>query len=81
MSVYTALQLFEVLVAALILLYGVLTHSPIIVLLGGAYLIGKAVLNILAPEGGTVYRRSMIGYGLAGLYVVVGAILVHFSGP
>jgi hypothetical protein len=80
-SVYTALQLFEVVAAALILLYGVLTHSSIIALLGGGYLLGKAVLNILAPEGGTVYRRSMIGYGLAGLYVVIGAILVHFSGP
>jgi hypothetical protein len=79
-SVYTALQLFEVLVASLILLYGVLTHSSIIALLGGAYLIGKAVLNILAPEGGTVYRRSMIGYGLAGIYLLIGAILIHFSG-
>jgi hypothetical protein len=69
-----------VLVAGLILLYGVMSHSPIISLLGGGYLIGKAVLNILAPEGGTVYRRSMIGYGVASIYVVVGAILVHFSG-
>jgi hypothetical protein len=79
-SVYTALQLFEVLVAGAILLYGVLTRSPIIVLLGGGYLIGKALLNILAPEGGTVYRRSIIAYAAAGLYVVLGAILVHFSG-
>jgi hypothetical protein len=38
------------------------------------------VLNILAPEGGTVYRRSIIAYALAGIYVVGGAILVHFSG-
>jgi hypothetical protein len=79
-SAYTALQLFEVLVAGAILLYGALTRSPIIALLGGGYLIGKAVLNILAPEGGTVYRRSIIAYALAGLYVVGGAILVHFSG-
>ena len=80
MHVYTALQIFEVLAASAILMYGVLSRSPIITLLGGGYLIGKAVLNILAPEGGTVYRRSMIGYGLAGLYLVAGAILVHFSG-
>jgi hypothetical protein len=80
-SVYTALQLFEVLVAGAILLYGVLSHSPVVTLLGGGFLIGKAILNILAPEGGTVYRRSLIGYFLAGLYVVGGAILVHFAGP
>jgi hypothetical protein len=78
--VYTALQLFEVLAASAILLYGVLSRSPIITLLGAGYLIGKAVLNILAPEGGTVYRRSLIAYALAALYVVGGAVLVHFSG-
>ena len=79
MAVYTALQLFEVLVASAILLYGVLSHSPTITLLGAGYLIGKAILNILAPEGGTVYRRSLIGYGLAALYVLGALILVHFS--
>jgi hypothetical protein len=81
MSVYTALQLFEVMVAGAILLYGVLSHSPIVALLGGGFLIGKAVLNILAPEGGTVYRRSLIGYFFAAVYVLGGAILVHFAGP
>jgi len=79
LAVYTALQLFEVLVASAILLYGVLSHSPTITLLGAGYLIGKAILNILAPEGGTVYRRSLIGYGLAALYVLGALILVHFS--
>ena len=79
MAVYTALQLFEVLVACAILLYGVLRDSPTITLLGGGYLIGKAILNILMPEGGTVYRRSLIGYGFAGIYVIGGLILVHFS--
>jgi len=79
LAVYTALQLFEVLVASAILLYGVLQDSPTITLLGGGYLIGKAILNILAPEGGTVYRRSLIGYGFAGLYVIGGLILIHFS--
>jgi hypothetical protein len=80
-SVYTALQLFEVLVAGAILLYGVLSHSPIVALLGGGFLIGKAMLNILAPEGGTVYRRSLIGYFVGALYVLGGAVLVHFAGP
>lgn len=79
MAVYTALQIFEVLVAAAVLLYGVLRNSPTITLLGGGYLIGKALLNILAIEGGSVYRRSVIGYTFAGLYVVGGLILVHFS--
>lgn len=79
MAVYTALQLFEVLVASAILLYGVLRDSSTISLLGGGYLIGKAILNILTPEGGSVYRRSLVGYGFAGLYVLGGLIVVHFS--
>ena len=79
MAVYTALQLFEVLVAAAVLLYGVLYSSPTITLLGGGYLIGKAILNVLTPEGGSVYRRSLVGYGFAGLYVIGGLVLVHFS--
>jgi hypothetical protein len=80
MAVYTAVQLFEVLVASLILLFGVLTKSPTVTLLGGGFLVGKAILNVLAPEGGTVYRRSLIGYGFAAIYVIVAAILVHYSG-
>jgi hypothetical protein len=79
MAVYTAVQLFEVLVASALLLYGVLGDSPAITLLGSGYLIGKAILNILAPEGGSVYRRSLIGYAFAGVYVIGGLILVHFS--
>jgi hypothetical protein len=80
MAVYTALQLFEVLVASLILLFGVLTKSPTVTLLGGGFLVGKAILNVLAPEGGSVYRRSLVGYGFAAIYVIVAAILVHYSG-
>lgn len=79
LAVYTALQLVEVLVASAILLYGVLRDSPTITLLGGGYLIGKAILNILTPEGGSVYRRSLVGYGFAGVYVIGGLVLVHFS--
>ena len=47
-------------------------------MLGGGFLIGKAVLNILAPEGGTVFRRSLIGYTLGGIYVLFGIAAVHF---
>jgi multisubunit Na+/H+ antiporter MnhE subunit len=79
-AVYTALQLFEVLVASLVLLYGVLSNSATVALLGGGFLVGKAILNVLSPEGGSVYRRSLIGYGFAAVYLVVGIILVHFSG-
>jgi len=79
-SAYTALQLFEVLAAGAIVMFGVLTKSPIVTIVGAGYLIGKAVLNILAVEGGSVYRRSLIGYAIAAIFVVAGAILVHYSG-
>jgi hypothetical protein len=79
LAVYTALQILEVLIAAALVLFGVLYISPTITLLGAGYLIGKAILNILAPEGGSVYRRSLIGYGFAGLYVLASLILVHFG--
>ena len=78
MAVYTALQLFEVLAASAILLYGVLSGLRTVALLGGGFLIAKAILNILSPEGGSVYRRSLIGYGFAAIYVLVGIVLVHF---
>lgn len=80
MSTYTLLQLIEVAIASLILLVGVLKGWSPVALLGGGLLIGKAILNILAPEGGTVYRRSLIGYGVAAIFVVGGAILFHFAG-
>jgi hypothetical protein len=80
MAVYTALQLFEVLVASAIVLFGVLARSPSVTLLGAGYLIGKAILNILVPEGGSVYRRSLIGYAFAAVYLAVALILVHFNG-
>jgi hypothetical protein len=80
MAVYTALQLVEVLVASAIVLFGVLARSPSVTLLGAGYLIGKAILNILVPEGGSVYRRSLIGYAFAAVYLAVALILVHFNG-
>ncbi len=79
MAAYTALQLVEVLAASLVLLFGVFYKLPSLSLLAGGFLIGKAVLNILAPEGGSIYRRSMIGYGIAAVYVMGAVILLHFS--
>ena len=71
MSAYTLLQLFEVLLTGAVLMFGVLTGSSALAVLGGGFLIGKAILNILAPEGGSVYRRSLIGYSVAGEETVV----------
>jgi hypothetical protein len=80
LSAYTLLQLVEVLVAAAVLMIGVVTRSSTLAIVGGGFLVGKAVLNILAPEGGTVYRRSLIGYALGAIFVVVGVVAVHFAG-
>jgi hypothetical protein len=77
-AAYTLVQLVEVLVFGAVLLFGVLVRSPSIAILGGGFLIGKAVLNILAPEGGTVYRRSVIGYALGGIYALIGITAAHF---
>jgi hypothetical protein len=77
-AAYTLLQLVEVGVAAAILLFGVLSNSAAFALLGGGLLMGKAILNILAPEGGSVYRRSLIGYGVAALLVLGGIVAYHF---
>jgi len=78
LSAYTLLQLIEVLAFSVVLMFGVLVRSPSIAILGGGFLIGKAVLNTLAPEGGTVYRRSLIGYALGGIYVLIGVAAAHF---
>ncbi len=80
MAVYTLVQLVEVLVFSVVLLFGVVVDSPTIAILGGGFLIGKAVLNILAPEGGSVYRRSLIGYGLGAIYVGVGVAIDRLLG-
>lgn len=78
MSAYTLLQLVEVLVFSILLMVGVLGRSSTIAIVGGGFLLGKAILNILAPEGGTVYRRSAIGYGLGAIYVLIGVTAAHF---
>ena len=79
MAAYTLLQLLEVGVASVVLLVGILERWPPVALLGGGFLIGKAILNILWPEGGTVYRRSLIGYGVAAVFVLGGAVIAHFA--
>jgi hypothetical protein len=78
LSAYTLLQILEVVVFSVVLLYGVLGRHPSIAVLGGGFLIGKSVLNILAPEGGSVFRRSLVGYGLGGLYTLFGIAAIHF---
>jgi hypothetical protein len=80
LSAYTLLQLLEVAIAAGILLVGVLTKSAPVTLLGGGLLLGKAILNVLWPEGGSVYRRSLIGYAVAGVFVLGGIIAYRFAG-
>jgi hypothetical protein len=76
-SLYTVVQLMELALFAAVLGYGILFHRPSLAFLGGGLLVGKATLNILAPEGGTVLRRSLAGYFLGALYVAVGIVLVH----
>jgi hypothetical protein len=77
-SLYTVVQLFEVALFGAVLGYGILAHLPSLAVLGGGLLIGKAVLNILAPEGGTILRRSLAAYVLGGAYVAAGLVLIHF---
>ena len=79
LRIYTAVQLLEVLLFAGIVLYAILAHRPSLAILGAGLLIGKAVLNVLAPEGGTVLRRSVLGYGLGALYVAAGVLLVKLG--
>jgi len=78
-AAYTLLQLLEVAIASGIVLIGVLGHSVAVTLLGVGFLIGKAILNILASEGGSVYRRSLIGYAIAAIFVLGGIVVAHFA--
>jgi hypothetical protein len=80
LSAYTLLQLVEVAIGAAILLVGVLAKSAPVTLLGAGFLMGKAILNILWPEGGSVYRRSLVAYAVAGLFVLGGLVANHFGG-
>ena len=80
MRLYTGVQLLELALFSAVVLYGVLSHRPSIVALGGGLLVGKATLNILAVEGGSVLRRSIIGYALGALYVLVALVAIHLVG-
>ena len=77
MRAYTAVQLFEVAVFAAVVGYGILYLHPSVVALGTGLLIGKGVMNVLAPEGGTVLRRSFIGYGVGAVFVAVTVLLIQ----
>lgn len=81
MAAYTAFQMGEVALFACVLLYGVLTGHSSVAVFGGGLLIGKAVLNILAVEGGSLYRRSLLGYGLGAVFTVVGVLLMRVVHP
>ena len=78
MKVYTFVQLAETALFAVVLLYGLLIHRPSVAALGGGLLVGKATLNILWPEGGTLLRRSVVGYAVGGMYVALAVLAIHF---
>jgi len=78
-SAYTALQLFELLLFSGLFFYGSATNRPSIVVLAGGLLLGKAILNVLAADGGSLYRRSLIGYGVGALFIAVGVVLVKLA--
>jgi hypothetical protein len=80
LRVYTAVQLGEVFLFFAVLVYGLVPtpdRHPSLVILGAGLLLGKAVLNILTPEGGTLFRRSIIGYGLGIALAIAGIVLIH----
>lgn len=72
MLVYTLVQLVEVGLFGAVLAYGLVVGRPSLALLGGGLLLGKAITNILGPEGGTVLRRSLVGYGAAAVFFGLG---------
>lgn len=80
MAAYTLLQLLEVAAASGVVLIGIFGRSVAVTLLGVGFLIGKAILNILAPEGGSVYRRSLIGYSIAAIFALGAILAAHFTG-
>jgi hypothetical protein len=79
MRLYSLVQLGEVILFFAVLVYALLPTPdihPSLAVVAGGLLMGKAVLNILAPEGGTLIRRTLIGYGFAAVFVAVGITLV-----
>ena len=79
MRLYSLVQLGEVVLFFAVLVYALLptpdTH-PSLAAVAGGLLMGKAVLNILAPEGGKLIRRTLIGYGFAAVFVAIGIALI-----
>ena len=79
MRPYSLLQLGELILFFAVLVYALLptpdTHPSLVVVAAGL-LMGMAVINILAVEGGTLVRRTLVGYGFAAIFVVIGIVLV-----
>ena len=83
MRLYTFMQIVELALFGGVLVYSFLAtpdRHPSLALVAGGLLIGKAILNILAPEGGTLLRRSLVGYGVGGVVAGIGILLLrnHF---
>jgi len=76
-NVYTLVQLLEVLLFSLVVIAGLILRSPSLALLGTGLLVGKAVLNILVAEGGTVLRRSVVGYAAGGVLALAGELIIR----
>lgn len=79
MAASTLLQLLEAVVGALIVIAGVLARSASLTLVGGGFLMGLAIANILTPEGGSIYRRAFIGYAVAAAFVLAALVLYHLA--
>ena len=80
MRVYTLVQLGEVAIFAAVLVYALVPtpdKHPALAMVAGGLLVGKAVLNILAPEGGSLLRRSLVGYGLGAVLLLIGLVLLY----
>ena len=79
MAASTLLQLIEAVIGVIIVTVGVLARSGPLTLVGAGFLMGLAIANILTPEGGSIYRRSFIGYAIAAVFVLAGLALYHFA--
>jgi hypothetical protein len=79
LRLYTVVQLAETVLFFAVLVYALLPtpdQHPSLAVVAGGLLMGKAALNILAPEGGTVIRRTLLGYGFAAIFVAIGIAFV-----
>jgi len=83
LRLYTFVQIVELALFGAVLIYSLLAtpdRHPSLALVAGGLLIGKALLNVLAPEGGTLLRRSLVGYGVGAVVAGTGILLLrnHF---